>query len=98
MIKMEQFKEQILLILRGHYDIATSATGTRLTEPQQKIIDRVRASIEYAWKNWDEDVIASYYAGDKPQDPNDAFIQNWIENEDFEAAGFDKDYLKTIFN
>jgi len=87
---MEDFKERIYneLINRSSFK----------TEEQQKLLDKVSEGIEYAWNHWDAKVIATYYYTVKPLFATVEFIQNYIENEDFEANGFDVKTIKTIFN
>lgn len=48
------------------------------------VVDNVRNSIKDAWLNWDETVLATYYEDEKPEEPTDDFIENWIENEPIE--------------
>jgi len=60
------------------------------------IIRKVDDAICWAWNNWDEDVISTYYQFKKPELPNEEFISNWVENEDFEADGFDLEQLAEL--
>lgn len=76
----------------------------RLTcnEKQRKMLDTISAAISYAWENWDEEIIRSYYNTQadeipKPELPNNEFLLNWLENEDFAADGYDTDYLNELF-
>lgn len=68
-----------------------------LSAEQQKQQDRISAAIEYAWNHWDNEIVATYYEGEKPQFANADFIENWVDNEDFEADGYDVDRLKELF-
>lgn len=64
-----------------------------------RTLQRIASSIQYSWNEWDESIIASYYGGDeKPELPTDDFIENWVENEDFEVDGYDVEYLKYLFS
>lgn len=70
-----------------------------LTEEQFRIVRKIDDGINYAWGNWDEKLLRSYYAGNvKPGDIPDAFVKEWIENEDFEADGYEVRGLQEIFN
>ncbi|MDO9554546.1 hypothetical protein [Rhodonellum sp.] len=60
-------------------------------------ISKISEAVDYAWNNWDEAVLKTYYEGEKPEQPTEEFINHWIENEDFEADGYDVDALKEIF-
>lgn len=64
-----------------------------------RVLQRIDDAIQYSWNEWDESIIASYYGGDeKPELPTSEFIIEWIENEDFEADGYDVEYLKELFS
>jgi len=60
-------------------------------------LEGIDAAIQYAWNNWDEEIVSTYYTGDKPELPTSEFIIEWIENTDFEADGYDVEYLKEQF-
>ena len=49
------------------------------------IFDRIECDIQQAWEIWDDNILKSYYNGEKPEEPTDEFAEQWIENEDFEA-------------
>lgn len=59
-------------------------------------VKKVDIAIQWAWDNWEEKIISTYYEGDKPKFPPLNFIENWVENEDFEADGFNMDVLKEL--
>jgi len=91
MKNMEDFKERI-------YNQLVNRSSFK-TEEQQKFIEKVSEGIEYAWNHWDADIVATYYNTlIKPLFATNEFIENYIENEDFEANGFDVKTIKTIFN
>ena len=86
---MEAYKETLAQILiNGKSGLSVS---------QQKNIDKISESIEYAWNHWGADVIESYFEGDKPAYPNASFVNSWIDNEDFEVDGYDVNELKALF-
>ena len=62
-----------------------------------KTVDKINEAIQYAWNNWDADIVAPFYDGAKPELPTDEFIIDWVDNWDFEADGYDGEYLKEIF-
>lgn len=47
----------------------------------QKAFDTLSECIDYAWNNWEESIISTYYVGQKPRYANDKFIINWIDDE-----------------
>lgn len=61
------------------------------------IIREIDRSIQWAWDNWDDDIINTYYTGEKPSLPTEVFIYEWVENEDFQADGFDMEELLNLF-
>lgn len=77
-------------------EILTSRNES-LSVDQQKTIDKISDGVEYAWKNWDADITATYYSGDKPETAPANFIENWVDNEDLEADGYDVERLKDLF-
>lgn len=78
--------------------IKNLVNGNRnLTEQQQKSYDKINKAVEYAWNNWDAGIVATYYKGNKPAHPNREFIENWVDNEDFEIDGLDEALLKELF-
>lgn len=86
---MEKYKKNIVSIF---------ATGNiNLNEKQQQAFDQISDAVYYAWNNWDESIVSTYYEGkEKPEDPTPEFIEQWLENEDFEADGFDVEALKEL--
>lgn len=73
-----------------------NGTGN-LTSSEHAQMSKISEAVDYAWKNWDEEVLQTYYEGDKPEQPTEEFINQWVENEDFEADGYDVEHLKEIF-
>ena len=69
-----------------------------LTSAQNAQMSKITHAVDYAWNNWDEEVLKTYYEGEKPQQPTEEFINNWVDNEDFEADGYDVEHLEEIFN
>lgn len=53
--------------------------------------------VQWAWENWDKDVISSYYLGEKPERPTENFINEWVDNADFEADGYNVENLIDLF-
>jgi hypothetical protein len=58
-----------------------------------RTFNAIECAIQEAWKIWDEDVLTTYYKGEKPEEPTESFSLQWIENEDFEADGHDVDEM-----
>ncbi|WP_018629167.1 hypothetical protein [Niabella aurantiaca] len=87
---MEAYKNEIIRQLDGlnnggHYG------------PFSDLLRKIDEALCWAWRNWDDDIIATYYEFEKPERPNEKFITNWVENEDFEADGYDKEELEETF-
>lgn len=60
------------------------------------IIKKIDESIHWAWDNWEDSIIQKYYVGEKPSLPTEQFIYEWIENEDFEADGYNIQELTNL--
>ena len=45
----------------------------------------VNENIQWAWENWDNKVLSTYYEGDKPESYTPGFRDNWIDNEPFDV-------------
>lgn len=87
---MENYKKNIAAIFQ--------AGNQNLNEEQYRVFNEISDAVDYAWNNWDESIISTYHEGiEKPEYPTPEFIEQWIENEDFEAAGYDVDRLKNLF-
>ena len=80
-------------------EIFTTPEGKNfLTEEQSRIVAKISDGIDYAWNNWDDEIVKAHYEGNtKPVDAPASFIQEWIENEDFSADNYDVEGLKEIF-
>lgn len=88
---MEAYKNEIL----AHLLSPSNANSV-----QQNQLDKIYEGISYAWTNWVTDITDGYYKDntqEKPAEPQAEFITDWITNEDFEADGYDVEYLKEIF-
>lgn len=63
-----------------------------------KTLLKIDDAIQWAWNHWNKELIDTYYSGDKkPELPTTEFIEEWVENADFEADGYDVEYLKELF-
>lgn len=59
-----------------------------------RTFNKVEMMIEQAWTLWDDEITSPYWDGkEKGEEPTDSFSEFWLENEDFEADGFD---IKTL--
>lgn len=45
----------------------------------------VNENIQWAWDNWDIDFSSYFEGSEKPQQYTTSFMEEWIENEDFET-------------
>lgn len=62
------------------------------------ILERIYEDICFAWDNFDDNYIAQFFIdGNKPSNFTEKFASDWVENQDFEADGYDEEYLKEIF-
>lgn len=86
---MEAYKATIANnLINGYWD----------STPSQNIqMSKISEAVNYAWNNWDQEILRTYYEGEKPEQPTEEFINNWVDNEDFEADGYDVDRLKELF-
>lgn len=50
----------------------------------------IEKAVLYAWENWEPHIIANYSG--YPE-----FVENWLDNEDFQADGFDEEHLEGLF-
>lgn len=60
-------------------------------------ICKIDKTLCLAWDNWDEDIVRIFYEFDKPKYPTEDFITAWVENEDFEASGYNLNELINEF-
>lgn len=87
---MQEFKQAILEIFR-------SEDFCNLDLRQIEIMHSINQRIEYSWNEWDYDLISPYFEDNKPEWATIEFIEEWIENEDFEAGGFNEAELHILF-
>lgn len=64
-------------------NIASAIIDLNWTSEQFNLLDKIRTSIYWAWGNWENEVLKDFYSGEKPEDPTEEFIQDWVNNEDF---------------
>lgn len=88
---METYKDEIASNLIRYQN---GTANPNLIEKIQPIYN----AVFWAWENWDKDVIATFYESEKPESPTEEFIYQWVENEDFEADGYNIEELKEIFS
>jgi hypothetical protein len=60
------------------------------------IVRKIDQAVQWAWDNWDDNIVSTYYEGEKPSLPTESFIRQWVENEDFEADGYNMELLAEI--
>lgn len=58
------------------------------------IIRRIDESMQWAWDNWSN--LEKFYNNEKPSIPTEDFIKEWVDNEDFEADGYDIEALAEL--
>ena len=74
--------------------IAELLNSNNAIPEQQSMLNKISEGIDYAWNNWDKDIVEAYYVGENPSSVNVEFIKDYINNQDFNTDGFDEDYLK----
>ncbi len=60
----------------------------------ERQFEKLSNAIDYAWNNWEESVISTYYDNEKPEYANNQFIIEWIDNE----LGNNPDEWETVLN
>lgn len=86
---MEAYKQELIRMI----NILNNGGHTTIIPNEVREVDK---AVCWAWDNWDDKILSTYYTGDKPEFPPLSFITNWVENEDFEADGFDVEFLKEL--
>lgn len=69
-----------------------------LSAAQYMVLEKVRTAIDFAWNDWEDELLSPYYAGEKPERPTSNFIATWVELEDFEASGYNEAHLNLLFS
>lgn len=88
---MEMYKENIINQL------------IRLNQGKVNLWDdtiiKIDLAVWWAWENWNDAIISTFYDASypKPIIPPENFIKQWVENEDFEADGYDVGQLQELF-
>ena len=41
-------------------------------------------NIVWAWENWEDVIVDTYFQGEKPEAPTEEFVRMWLENEPME--------------
>ena len=59
-----------------------------LSAAQYMVLEKIRASIDFAWGDWEPELLSFYYMGSKPEKPTTKFITTWVTLEDFTASGY----------
>lgn len=60
-------------------------------DKQYPLLTKIEDAVNYAFENWDKKIIDTYKSKEE-------FVENWIENEDFEADGFDEKRIIELFS
>jgi len=60
-------------------------------DEQYPLLTKIESAVNYAFENWDKKIIDTYKSKEE-------FVENWIENEDFEADGFDEKRIIELFS
>jgi hypothetical protein len=47
----------------------------------QNAYDQLTDGITFAWENWEQNVLATFFTGNKPEKPPTLFVSEWIETE-----------------
>lgn len=69
-----------------------------LSAAQYMLLEKVRAAIDFAWSDWEPELLSTYYHGNnKPEKATSSFIAAWVELEDFTASGYDESLVEKLF-
>lgn len=80
-MKAETLKTIENYLVNGYHNVSMAQTTA---------LAAIEKAVLYAWENWDRNIIATYSG--YPE-----FVENWLDNEDLEADGFDEAYLEELF-
>jgi hypothetical protein len=62
------------------------------------LLDGIRNMIQEAWEIWPDDATKEFWGQQlKPANYTGSFAENWIDNEDFDADGYDEQELDHLF-
>lgn len=62
------------------------------------LMDDLQEDIQFAWDDWSDDVTREHWeSSEKPEDFTASFAEEYLENEDFEAAGYSLARLNSLF-
>ncbi|RYF90671.1 MAG: hypothetical protein EOO03_03150 [Chitinophagaceae bacterium] len=81
-------KNLIKNLIHGSYNLSAA---------QYMVLEKVRNAIDFAWNDWEVELLASHYDGEKPERPTHSFIALWVELEDFSASGYNESHLQELF-
>jgi len=63
-----------------------------------ELMAQLQELISLAWDGWSDDVTREHWNGtSKPEEFTTSFAAEYLENEDFDAAGFSLDKLNEFF-
>jgi hypothetical protein len=63
-----------------------------------RLLDGIRNSIQEAWESWDDETTKEFWENEaKPTGYTQSFAEHWIDNEDFEADGYDENAMDKLF-
>jgi hypothetical protein len=73
--------------------IAEAIASKRSDLFNQADYDKITDLIFWAWENWEPSVLATYYSGEKPAEPNYQFRKHWVS---LELEGVPENYAALI--
>ena len=76
-------------------NIASAIIELNWTSEQFNLLDKIRTSIYWSWQNWDDEILKEFYYDEKPEDPTEEFIHDWVSNEDF-AEDFSEEFEQEL--
>lgn len=77
-------------------EIASAIIALGWSDKECYLLSQTSLDIQWAWENWEENVLKEFYKGEKPEDPTEKFIYDFCDNEDFEAD-FGEEFEKELF-
>ena len=79
--------------------MATDAATFNANMQHYSVLDGIRNKIQEAWELWDDETTSPFWESEKkPSHYTYSFADNWIDNEDFDADGYDENALDELFS
>lgn len=77
-------------------EIASAIIALGWSDKEYYLLSQTRLDIQWAWENWEDELLKRFYKGEKPEDPTENFVYDFCDNEDF-AETFSLEFEKELF-